>query len=178
MEAESVFNKLTQYVKISVYILLSWRGILTFGFCGLGVLLYFSIPWMPLQVLLARVIAVIFELSGYSVLQIRNYIMVEHVEVEIGSVCTYIHLILIGLPFMWRGNDIVRDILRMTLFAVLVSTANIARIYFAIASHARGLPWKYAHDYISRPTYVPIVILILLLWLTALKRRYEAQFKK
>jgi len=140
--------------------------------------LYYSIPWMPLQVLLTKVMAVIFELSGYTVLRIRNYIMVEHVEVEISSVCTYIHLILIGLPFMWRGNHIVRDILRMILFAVLVSTANIARIYFAIASHARGLPWKYAHDYISRPTYVPIVVLIVLLWLRAMRRRYEAQLQE
>jgi len=140
--------------------------------------LYYSIPWMPLQVLLARLMAVIFELSGYSVLRIRNYIMVEHVAVEVASVCTYIHLILIGLPFMWRGDHVARDVLRMILFAVMVSTVNVARIYFTVVLYAGGLPWKYAHNYVSRLIYIPIIVLIVLLWLRSMRRRYEAQLQE
>ncbi len=172
---DHIRDKLVQAAKICVYILLSWQGILTFGFCSLGILLYYRISWIPLQTLLARILVVTLKFWGHSASRIDDTIIMNNVKVHISSICTYISLILAGLPFMWRGDHVARNILRIILFAITVSIINITRLYFTIVMSARGLPWKYSHDYINNLTYIPIVVLVFLLWLRAMRRRYKEQ---
>jgi len=105
-------------------------------------------------------------------LRIDNRILVGSNAIRIGSMCTYIPLILIGLPFVWRGDRLVRDTLRIFFFVIVVCVANAVRLYLTITWRAKGISWKYAHDLINHLTYGPIVVLIVLLWLRAMRRRY------
>jgi len=63
---DHIRDKLIQVKKICVYIFLSWQGILTFGFCSLGIFLYYRISWIPLQTILARILVVTLKFWGHS----------------------------------------------------------------------------------------------------------------
>lgn len=164
-------SKLAQTVRIYIDILLSWRSIITFGFCALGAFLHYNISWMPLQLLWAGVIVEILEFGGHSASQIHNGISIGSAEIRIGSSCTYIPLILIGLPFVWRGDKLVRDALRIIFFIMIVSVANAIRLYLTIVWLAKGVAFKHAHDLLNHFTYAPILVLIVLLWLRSMRLR-------
>jgi hypothetical protein len=164
-------KKLSQAVGIYVHILLSWQSIITFGLCSLGALLYYTISWKPLQLFWARIIVEILEFGGHSASRIHNDIFMGSAAIRIGSPCTYIPLILIGFPFVWRGDRLIRDVFRIIFFVTAVSVANAIRLYFTIVWLAKGMAWKYAHDLLNHFTYAPILVLIVLLWLRSMRLR-------
>ncbi|NIP56231.1 MAG: hypothetical protein GWO26_30440 [Phycisphaerae bacterium] len=119
----------------------------------------------------ARAVVEILKFGGHSAIRTGHNIRIGNCAIRIGSSCTYIPLILMGLPFVWRGDRLIRDAIRMLFFVVVVSVANAARLYLMIVYLAKGMPWKYAHDLINHLTYGPIFILIVILWLKAMRRR-------
>lgn len=164
-----IYEKVRQTLKEYICILLSWRSILTFGFCSIGILLYFVIQWDFLQITWAKLIILILDFSGFSPLRHGDLILLEGISVRIGSNCTYMPLILAGLPFIWRGDSIMYDIFRILFFVMIVTIANTLRICLTLVLLTRAVSWKYAHDLINHLTYLPITILIFLFWFRALK---------
>ena len=162
-------RRLTQFLRTYVNILLSWRSIITFGFCSLGALLYYGISWTSLQLLWSKVIVEMLELGGYVPFRVDNNIWLGNGAIQIGSLCTYIPLILMGLPLIWRGDRLICDIFRIFFFVMIVCLANAVRLYLTLTLLAKGIAWKYAHDIINHLTYGPILALILFLWLKAMK---------
>lgn len=135
-------------------------------------------PWLPLQVLWAKVVVEILELGGHSPLRIHNYIIMGDVALRIDSMGTYVPLILAGLPFVWRGEHLVRNALRIIFFVTIICMANAGRLYLTITWWAEGMSWVYAHDLTNHLTYGPIVVLTLFLWLRAMRRRYDKQLEE
>lgn len=113
----------------------------------------------------------ILELGGHSPFRVDNIIFMGNGANRIGSLCTYIPLVLVGLPLVWRGDRLIRDVLRIIFFVVIVSVVNAIRLYLTIVWIAKGIPCKYAHDLVNHLTYGPIVVLIVFLWLRAMKLR-------
>ena len=93
--------------------------------------------------------------------------------IQIGSMCTYIPLVLTGLALVWRGDSIIRDTFRIFFFVILVCLANAVRLYLTITLLSKGTAWKYAHDLVNHLTYGPILALLLFLWLKAMKARLK-----
>jgi hypothetical protein len=164
-------NKFIQAVRMYIQLLLSWRSIITFGLSTLGNFLYDNISWMLLQLIVAEVTIDTLTLAGHVASRIDNCIVMDSAAVCIGGECTYIRLILIGIPFAWRGDSLARDVLRIIFFIWAVSIANVARLCVTLLWLAKGVSWKYAHDFVNHLTYGPILALLLFLWLKAMKSR-------
>lgn len=139
--------------------------------------MYYNLSWVPLQLLLAKVLVGMFTLGGHSASHVSGYLTVDNFVTRIDSDCTYIDLILVALPFVYRGDRLFRDATRVLFFVVMVSALNIARVYFAIAWHLRGVPWQYTHDLISNLTYYPVFVLIIFWWLEAMRLRLTRKSK-
>ncbi len=168
-------RKVAQRARFYAGTLLSRRSIITFALSCVGVVLYYLVSWNVLQVFFAKLVIVILPLAGYFPLRDGNLIVLEGVRVRIAPVCTYVPLILAGLPFVWRGDRLMYDVLRGLFFIATVAVANTARICLAIVLLSERVPYKYAHDLINHLTYGPIVVLLSFLWIRAVTRSLAKQ---
>jgi len=158
-----------QPLTLFIRIMLSWRSIITFGCCVIAALVYDNMSWKPLQIFIAKLMAGIFEIVGYSVIRIDDILNVESYRFHFINHCTYANGILIGIPFMWWGRKPYYDILRIILFIVVVSIINVVRIYFLVVLTIKGIPWIFAHTLPIHVISWSIFISIFLLWLKAMK---------
>jgi len=142
----------------------------TFGFCAIGMFLYCLPSWSSLQVLVAKSVAGVLTLGGLPIWQGDNYFMIDGALIMISKRCTYIGLILMVLPFVWRGDHPIADGLRTLLFVSAVFVINVARICFTAILYINRVPWKYSHDLVSPLIYGPVVILTVSLWLKSARK--------
>lgn len=157
-------------IKAYVYVLLSWRSIITFGLAVAGIILFYSISWMPVQLFWVKTMAKVFNLVGHSSNYINNVLIVDGFVIRFSPLCTYMLVILIDLPFIWRKDCILRNMMRILLFMIMVFFLNIARIFFVIIWYLNGIPWKYSHTLFSHSISWLIFILIFMFWLRAIKK--------
>jgi len=108
----SVFKKIVQAANIYIYILLSWRSIITFGFSAIGAIFYYLMSWKELELLWAKAILKMLTLGDHSAWRIHNDIFLGKaaIAIRIGSVCTYIPSLsemCISIPFykLIHGRD-------------------------------------------------------------------------
>ena len=72
----------------------------------------------------------------------KKKVLVAPKLVSYATICPKIDIV----PFVWRGDYLVRDLLHIILFVGTVLLVNIARIYLMTVWLTKGIPWRYAHD--------------------------------
>lgn len=163
--------RLIQSTKEYIHCFLSWQSIITFGLAALGIFLYDHLSWMYVQVFLARIIRILFVLSGYPVLQAEDCIFIEDFSFQFTNHCTYINRILPSIPFVLRIEGVGCNVLRVLLFIGMVFAINIIRIYLALTLNMQGIPWKYSHTLFTHVISWSIFLSIIILWLRYLKTK-------
>ena len=89
--------------------------------------------------------------------------------------CTYIDLVLILIPFLWRVEvSPGRNLVWLAAFTVAVQLVNLARVWFSIWFFSRGGSWFLAHDLPDYLLYYPTLVLVIL-WALSRDRQLACQ---
>lgn len=152
-------NSLISCARLYAAILVSRRSITTFALSALGILVYFLVSWSFVGAILAKIVATILGLAGHSASTDGSIIVLDDMSSRIADGCTFVWLVLAALPFVWRGDRLLYDVLRLLFFIAAVQTANSARLCWTLLLASEGVVWQYSHDLVIRLTYGPIIAL-------------------
>jgi hypothetical protein len=164
-------SSIIRYARSYAAILVSRRGIVTLALSALGVLVYYLVSWSAVGAILATVTATVLRAAGHSTSTDGTMLVLDGMSFRIADGCTFVSLILAGLPFVWRGDRFRFDALRLLFFIAAVQTANLARLCWTTLLASEGVVWQYSHDLVIYLTYGPIAALTFCSWMVAMKRR-------
>jgi hypothetical protein len=139
---------------------------------ALGALLFCSFSWMPLRVALCAAATAFVRASRLPGVQCVYHgsptLQIADMRFDFTAMCTFLHYILILLPFIWRlGDRAPRNLLRSLGFVVLASALNFARVCAAVYFHAMGVRWSLCHDL---PVHVICNAALIVVALSAIHR--------
>lgn len=139
-------------------------------FVALAVLygLFWAWDWMPIRVLLRDVIGWSIRVSGYAPASFVYYgspaLGVQSKVHHYSQECTYIDLLIIVLPFIWRfGDTLQNNIWRIGIATVVILGLNLVRCWAAVYLDVRGVGRFLAHDLPDYVVWWPTVVIVALL---------------
>jgi len=128
---------------------------------------YYGLDWMPLRVAQRDAIGWSLRASGYEpwsfVHEGSPAIRAGHEVYFYTEECTYLDLVMIVSPFIWVfGASLRRNILRVSITALVILTGNVVRCWVAVYLGARGIHRFYAHDLPDYIIWWPTVVAVVL----------------
>lgn len=130
---------------------------------SLGSLLFYSTSWLPLQMLIARCLSAIVNISTSYKTSVSSVVLsVSNYTYMITAECTYADLFLICIPFLLRPHSHYRtNLFILIAFAFLIICLTLARILIAIVLHNAGITWCYVHDYPDYLIYYSLILTVV-----------------
>jgi len=144
-----------------------FKRLILWRFVGLavGVGVFYAVSWMPLRIELRDFLAFLLRSGGSAVMLATvdgsPVLRFPHGQIYLSPDCTYMDLVLILLPFLWRPGKALRlNLSCLVAFAVAVQLVNLARVSFCVWFMARGYPWFYIHELPDYLLYYPTVLVV------------------
>lgn len=86
--------------------------------------------------------------------------------------CTYGDLIMVTIPFLWRGRWKLHLVTAL-LYIAAVSVANVARISIALWLCEQGYQWHLVHDRVDTCVWYPALAVVVMLWIRTASQSRE-----
>jgi hypothetical protein len=135
-----------------------------------AIILFYSISWSWLRAAHALMLQAMLRLLDCNVQSVAPFFMVEQHAFAVDADCTYVDLILCGLPLLWRTHrNALGNFAWMVSFVAAVTLVNIPRMTLAVYVTAHGGSWFWSHDMIDHVLWYPTLGLIAISWIRSLK---------
>jgi exosortase/archaeosortase family protein len=135
------------------------------------VALFYAFQWNFLRHFFTFLLQKIFTISGTStIFSLQNgdsYLFVKENPFNITAACTYIDLVLIIIPLIWRiQRSLIRNLSMIIVVVCLILALNVLRIWGTIYFYLAGVSWESIHHI---PDVIIHVIIITVCVIFALK---------
>lgn len=122
--------------------------------------LYYLFEWTRLRELVSICTAALLRIIGNPATFVQTgtefYIVLQSGLISISADCTYVVLVLLLAPFIWRSRyGLTTNAIRLGLAAVVVLSVNLARLVLALTVTDAGAPWFLAHTLPDIMVYYP-----------------------
>ena len=146
---------------------------------ALGVGLFYAVSWMPLRIAVRDAAASCLQTVGMRVdvtaFEGSPALRVAGKQFHFTPDCTYIDLVLILIPFLWRVEASPgRNLVCLAAFTAVVQLVNLVRAWFSIWFSSHGGSWFLAHDLPDYLLYYPTLVIVIL-WALRRDRQWADQ---
>ncbi len=156
-----VAAKPTRFWQVVGIVLLA-EGAAILAFCGL--------EWGWLRQLHVLWLQTTLQALGCHVETAGTLLTIEGQRFQIDPDCTYVDLILCGLPLLWRVHRRwSANLAVLAGFVGAVVVVNLARVLYGVYALAHGVSLFWAHDLVDYVLWYPTLGVIAWLWAQSLK---------
>lgn len=148
-----------------------WRPILLVLFLeALAVLAFYGFEWSWLRRLHVLWLQDVLQSLGCALQAGLYSLTVNGREFQISRDCTYVDLIICGLPLLWRGRQHwVGNLTVLAAYAGAVVLVNLIRVLYGVYAYANGVSLFLAHDFLDYLLWYPTMAILVFLWVRSLR---------
>ncbi len=139
---------------------------------AIAILAFYGIEWSWLRQLHVLWLQTALQALGCAVQTGLHTLTVNGRPFAISPDCTYVDLILCGLPLLWRVNRRwTANLSVLAAYAVAVALVNLARVLYGVHAFSHGVSLFWSHDLPDYVLWYPALGVLALLWLRSLGPR-------
>ena len=140
-----------------------------------AILAFYGLDWSWLRQMHVLWLQATLQALGCTVQTAGTLLTVQGQHFQIDPDCTYVDLIVCGLPLLWRFHRRwTANLAAMAAFAAAVVIVNFARVLYGIYAFTHGVSLFWAHDLVDYVLWYPTLAIVALFWMRSLKTLWSA----
>jgi hypothetical protein len=136
---------------------------------AVAILAFYGFDWSGLRQLHVLWLHTTLQALGCPVQTSLHSLTVNGRAFQISPDCTYVDLILCGLPLLWRvRRRWSANLAVLAAYATAVALVNLARVLYGVYAFAHGVSLFWSHDVVDYILWYPTLGVVALFWLRSL----------